>query len=56
MSHIKKLTAIQLAQYEYDEDTVRLQAMNTLLSTLTTFYINLVSAKGKGNSTSGTTT
>lgn len=56
MSHIKKLTSVQLAQYEYDEDTVRLQAMNALLSTLTTFYINLVSAKGKGGGTSGTTT
>ncbi len=48
MSHFNRITRPRSAQFEYDEATVRLQAMNALLTTLTGFYLNLVNAKGKG--------
>lgn len=46
MRHFRLCTP-QYAQFEYDENTERIQAMSALLDTILNFYLSLVTAKGK---------
>lgn len=46
MRHSKPC-APQYAQFEYDENAERIQAMSALLDTILNFYLSLVTAKGK---------